>query len=110
MATDARPSRIGTIFSKPSAGVDSSRAAPVAPAGDPRREEESPIHGPTSVDLRHAMTDSGVSQVHTRPTLLLGSDQRVCRSRTASHERPKVRSRLLVSVVAQESVAAKRSG
>ena len=29
--TDASPSRIGTIFSKPSAGVDKSSAAPTAP-------------------------------------------------------------------------------
>ena len=31
MASEAPPSRIGTIFSKPSAGVDSSSTAPIAP-------------------------------------------------------------------------------
>ena len=32
MASEAPPSRIGTIFSNPSAGVDSSNTAPIAPA------------------------------------------------------------------------------
>ena len=32
IAIEAPPSRIGTIFSNPSAGVDSSRTAPIAPA------------------------------------------------------------------------------